>query len=315
MALSITEANAVSKKWYDDVLMSQVYDESALLAKLKQKNKVSADGGTSLQWPIRYKESGTTSAASARAQLAYTQVTTRTAGADDWKFYTNHALISWDERVYNSGEARIINLLKDKYKEAQEDFGEKLADDLFATTQGTNSITMLTTIVDSADTYAGISVSDAAAWASGEDGTTTRVTLYGSSGSLATMINGATFGKKKPDLIVTTRNLFSKIESLIEPQKRYEDVETAKIGFNNVSFHGATVLGDSHCNTGYLYGLNMDSFELRYHPDYNFNSTAWEDLTQAGFPNAMVKVISWAGNLICNCRKVNFKMTALDYTL
>lgn len=314
MALSIDEANAVSKKWYDKVIMSQVYDSSPFLAKLKQKNKVVADGGSSLQWPIRYKESGTTIATGPRSQLAYTQVETRTGATDDWKYYANHALISWDERVKNSGDARVINLLKDKYKEAQDDFAEKLADDLFASSQGTYNLTPLTVIVDSATTYAGIAVADAANWASAEDSSTTRLVLYGSSGSLSYMINAATLGNSGPNFIVTTRNLFSKAESLIEPQKRYEDTETANIGFANVKFHGTTIVSDGHCPTGYMYGLDLGTFELKYHPEFNFNSTDWKSLEQAGFPSAMVKVITWAGNLTCNLRKTNFKYSALDYT-
>lgn len=315
MALSVDEANTVSKRWYGEDIVPQVYDSSALWAKLKQKNKIVADGGTKLQWPIRYKESGTAQAAGFRDQITYGQVETRTAAVDDWKTYINQATITHDERVYNSGEARVVNLLKDKYKELQEDLQEKFMDDLFATSQGANSITMLTTIVDSADTYAGISVSDAASWAAQEDGTTTRLTLYGSSGSLATMLNAATLGDRHPTLILTTRNLFSKLESLIEPQKRYEDKSTADIGFTNVAFHGTVAVGDGHCPTGYLYALDLDAFELRYHPDFNFKATDWFTLEQAGHPNAMAKVITWTGNLICNLRKTNVKYSALDYTL
>jgi len=315
MALSIDEANAVSSKWYGKDITPQVYDSSPLLAKLKQQNKVTAYGGTKLQWPIRYKESATAIAVSARTQIPYTQVETRTGAVDDWKYYANHALISWDERVQNSGEAQIVNLLKDKYTEAQEDFSEKLADDLFATSQGSYNITPLIVIVDSTTTYAGIAYTDASNWVANEDTSTTRVTLYGASGALGNMINSATLGNHKPNFVVTTRNLFSKVESLIEPQKRYEDVETAKIGFNNITFHGATFVGDGHCPAGYMYMLDLDAFELRYHSAFNFNATPWQSLEQAGFPNAMVKVITWAGNLICYRRKTNAKYTALDYTL
>lgn len=314
MALSIDEANTVSTKWFGKDIVPQVYDSSPLLAKLKSKNKVVADGGTSLQWPIRYKESGTTLATGARTQIPYTQVETRTGAADDWKYYVNHALISWDERVKNSGDARIINLLKDKYTEAQDDFSEKLADDLFATSAGTYNITPLITIVDSTTTYAGIAYTDASNWV-GQESSGTRLVLYGSSDALANMMNDATLGNKKPDFIVTSRDLFSKLESLIEPQKRYEDVDTAKIGFNNITFHGAVAVGDGHCPAGYLYALDLSAFELRYHPDFNFDSTEWKTLEQAGFPNAMVKVITWAGNIICNCRRTNVKYTSLDYTL
>lgn len=314
MALTITEANAVSTKYFDGTLGVQVYDSSPLLSRLKSKNKVSLDGGTQIQFPVRYKESGTAQAVTARQQLAYTQVETRTGGVVDYAHYANHALLSWDEREANSGSAKIINLMKDKYQELEEDLFEKMADDLHATTAVTNGFTPIDDIIDSADTYAGIAVADAAAWAGIEDTTTTRLTLYGSTGALATVMNNATLGSKKPDLILTTRNLFSKLESLVEPQKRYEDVEMAKIGFVNVTFHGATAVADAHCQTTYLYGLCTDEWELRVHKDYNFKSTDWRELDQVGFPNALVKVVTFAGNILCRNRRVNFKYSALDYT-
>jgi len=314
MALSITEANTISTRYFDGNLGVQVYDSGPLFAKLKGKKLVTLDGGTAIQFPIRYRESGTAQAVSARQQLSYTQTETRTGGLANYGRYANHAMISWDEREGNSGSAKIINLMKDKYTELEDDLYEKMQDDLFATTAVTNGLTPLVDIVDSATTYAGILVADAANWAAQEDATTTRLTLYGSAGSLATMMNSATLGKKKPDLIITTRNLFSKAESLVEPQKRYEDVELAKIGFVNVSFHGGSIVADSHCPALYMYGLCTDEWELRVHKDFNFKATDWRELDQVGFPNALVKVVTFSGQLICHTRRVNFKYDHLDYT-
>lgn len=314
MALSYTEANTVSTKYFDGTLGIQVYDSSPWLSRLKSKDKVIFDGGTQIQFPIRYKEAGTALAVSARQQLNYTQVETRTAAVVDYGHYANHAMMSWDEREANVGSAKIINLMKDKYQELEDDLAEKMSDDLWATTAVTNGLTPIDDIVDSADSYGGISVTDASLWAGNEDSSTTRLTLYGASTSLAANMNAATLGSRKPDFLVTTRNLFSKLESLVEPQKRYEDVETAKIGFANVSFHGATAVSDAHVPAQAFFGLCTDVWEFRVHKDYNFKATDWRELDQVGFPNALVKVVTFAGNIICRIRKVNFKFTALDYT-
>jgi hypothetical protein len=55
--------------------------------------------------------------------------------------------------------------------------------------------------------------------------------------------------------------------------------------------------------------------ELRYHPDYNFKATPWSELEQVGFPNALAKTVSWAGNLVCRQRITQGRYSALDYTL
>ena len=315
MALSITEANAVSSKYFDKTITSQVYEQSVLYSRLKAKNKVVMDGGTQLQWPIRYRELNQTEAVTSRQQVDWKQKETRTGAVLDWTYYLGKTMISWDERVKNTGKPQIVNLLKDKTDELNEDIYEKFCDDLYATSQGTNNIQALITIIDSGTTYAGIAVADAADWASTEDSSTTRLVLYGSAASLSATINATTFGKNHPDLIITSRNLYSKAESLIEPQKRYKSEEPGMIGFTNVKFHDVPIVGDAHCPAGYMFGIDTSQFELRYHPDYHFKVMPWTELEQAGFPNAMAKAVSWAGNIACRMRKTSFKYTALDYTL
>lgn len=314
MALSINEANTVSSKYFDKSCTPQVYEKSPFFWRLKQDNNVVWDGGTKIQFGIRYTTLGKAQAVDPRQQIAYEQKETRTGAELAWKYYMAHAMLQWDERNQNRGKPQIINLMSDKADELREDMFNKMNTDLYATTQGAKTFQGIDEIVDSADTYAGISVSDAAAWAAIEDGTTDQLKLYGS-GSLSYQINQSTFGSDKPTLIITTRDLQSKAESLLQPQERFEDKEMANAGFTTVKFHGIPIVGDYACTAQYMYGLCMKFFELRYHPDDNFKVSPWRELYQAGFPRALVKYQTWAGNLVCKCRKVNFKMTALDYTL
>jgi hypothetical protein len=318
MALTVDEANAVSSKYFDKTITSQAYDTSPLWTRLKSKNKVSWDGGTQIQFPIRYRELGLASAVSPRSQISYQQKETRTAGVLDWAYYVVQGLISWDERAKNAGKAQIINLIKDKTDEMNQDLFEKFADDIFATVQGALNIQMLNTIIAGAGTtYAGIAQADAPLWLSNfVDTTTTRLVLYGTAASLAAAINTCTLGNNKPDLVITTRNLFNKVESLVEPQKMYEgSSDLAKAGFTSFKFHDADVVADSHVPAGAMYLLTTDMLELRYHPDYNFKATPWGELEQVGFPNALAKTVSWAGNLVCRQRTTQGRYSALDYTL
>lgn len=314
MALTYDELDTVSMPFYTKEITEQIYDKSAFFSKLKKNNSIVTDGGTEIRFPIRYKELGTAEAVTPRSQIVYTQLETRTTGKLDWKYYKAHTMMQWDEQVENSGKEKIINLMADKAEEVQEEMAEKLSDDLFATTQATKSFQALDEIVDSADTYGGIAVADAAAWAGLEDSTTTRLILYGT-GSLAYMINASTFGNRKPTFGITTRNLKSKLESLLQPQERFVDKDTADAGFSNIRFMDIPFVGDSHCTTAYMYGLDMEMFEFRVHKDFNFKVDGWSDLKSAGFPNAIVKTMFLVCNLVCKLRKTSFKFSALDYTL
>ena len=120
MALSIAEANAVSKYYYDTDLTEMAYDDHILWTKMKQNNMVKVKGGSSLRWPIRYKRLDKADAIGAREQLSYEQVETRTACNLDWVYYYANALISWDERVKNSGKQQVVDLLADKAREMKQ---------------------------------------------------------------------------------------------------------------------------------------------------------------------------------------------------
>jgi hypothetical protein len=315
MALDISELNTVSKKYYDQTLTQQVYEKDPFYGKVLQKKNVTWSGGTQIQWPIRYKKLGTAQWFGPRDQIAYTGAETRTAAVESWRYLNAVTTLHMDEKIKNGGKGQVVDLVKDKTEELQEDMLDKFCTEIYATTASTNALTPLVTIVDSATTYAGIAVADAADWASQEDGTTTELTIYGQY-SLSYYINACTFGPNGPRYHITTKNLLAKLESLIEPQKRYEDKETADIGFRNLTFHGGnTVVATSYCPAGYWYGLDIDKFEIRYHPDYNFKTSDWFELPQAGYPWSAAKTVVWAGNTLCRMRKSSFKMTALDYTI
>jgi len=316
MALSIDEANAVSSKYFDKTITDQVYEKSPFFVKLKSMGNVQVDGGTQIQWPIKYQSLGQTGFVGPRQQVSYSQKETRTSAVSDWKYIIGQTMISWDEQIKNRGKAEIVNLMRDKTQEVKDDMADTFATGLYATSPGSNDIDSLYVIVDTGTTYAGIAVADAAEWAAAnEDSSTTELVLYGA-GSLSYWMNLATFGNDKPDTILTTRDLWSKFESLIEPQKRYynDDTSLGKAGFTGLKFHNAEVISDVYCPDNALFGLDMSKFHIMYSPGFNFKTEPWKELFQAGYPYGMAKVCAWVGNIKCTMRKTSFRATALDYT-
>jgi len=316
MSLSIDEANTISSKHYDKTITQQVYEKCPFYLRLKERGNISTDGGTQIQYPIRHTKLGKAAWVQPRTQVNYSQKETRTAAVLDWKYLYGNAMISWDERVKNSGKAQIINLMRDKAEELGEDMKDGFATAMWDTSSVTTQLSSLDDIIDTGDTYAGIAVADVAGWAAGvEDTSTTELALYGS-GSLSYSMNTCTFGSDKPDLIVTTKDLWSKFESLIEPQKRYygEKSMTAKAGFTTLYWHDAEVVSDVYVASGYLYMIDTDKFKIRYNPEWNMKVDPWMKLGES-YPYAMVKNCSWVGEICCTMRKTSGKYTALDYTI
>jgi len=322
MALSIDQANTISSENFDKVIVQQAYDSSIFYAKIKKMNNFirKNPGGVNFEFPIRYKKLGQGGRVSPRAQIIFESVDTRTAGTLYWSYQQDKTMLHWDDQVQNAGKAKIVDLISDKSEELKEDIVDTLNTALWSTstpstTAGSVDIQPIPYIVDSANTYAGVAVADASNWASTEDSTTTVLNLFGS-GSLSYMVNQTTFGTEGVTLHITTRNLFSKFMSIPEANKMYEDVETANMGFKNLAFLGAPVVGDAYVPAGYWLGLNMNDWHINVQDSGTdgLEISEWKDLFAAGFPNALAKVAQWVGQVCCKRRKTNFKYSALDYT-
>ena len=199
MALSITEAQTVQSDYFDKVdLTQQVYEEDPFLNKLKRNNKIVWDGGNEIQWGVRYRKYARANAIDPDSEVAFQTKPTRTAAKLAWAFYHIDTMMTWKERATNTGKSQIFNLMADKNSEIMEDMMDRMATDLYTTNPNGLGHVSLDTIVDSADTYGGIAVANAASWAGVEDSSTTVLALYGAN-SLSYMRNQATLGKKLPD--------------------------------------------------------------------------------------------------------------------
>lgn len=315
MALTIDELNAVSKKYFDGTIKQQVYDEHPFFAKLRKDEKVRISGGTSIQVPIRYKKLNKAASAGFREQFVFEGVETRTALDLDWKVVKGETVLFWDERVKNAGKGRIIDLAKDKAAELKEDMRDAMATKLVAlhADMGDNDFESIDNIIDDATVYGGIDPSDASEWASTVNSSTTGLVLFGAN-SLSYMRSQATFGRNEPTMHLTTRELWTKYESLLQPQQRYEDKEMANLGFTNITFHGKPIVEDPDIEAGYWYGIDMNQFEMFVKEGEDMDVSDWFSLEQAGYPKTTAKYMTAVLNIVCRMRKTSFKFMALDYT-
>ena len=313
MALTYSELNTVSKQYYDDEITQQIYEASPFWMRMKKKNKVSYSGGIEIQFPTRYRKLNTAKAIGPREQIIFTGRDTRTAAVIPWTYYTAYTTLEWDERIKNAWKGKIIDLARDKARELKEELADQLATDVVTdTSQGTNALVPLDDIIDSATTYGGIAVSDSASWLATEDSSTTTMTLYGS-GSLGYMFNQTTFGQDHPTCYFTTRDLLSKLESLLQPQIRYESDEALDKKFPNVIYQGGACFGDVYMPANAFYGVDENAFEVAVKSGED-RTMEWFSLEQNGRPNTLAKASFWVGNIKCNMRRTSFKYTALDYT-
>lgn len=311
MALTVTEANTVSTQIYDKTITPQVYDSIDFLKWLRANGKVIKDGGTQLSWPIRYKKLGRATDVGWGDQEDFQTVSTRTQAILQWIPYRASTLITWEERVKNGkGKTRVVNLTEDKSKEVSEDMKDRLATDLWATSSVSGHMIPMYTIVDDADTYAGITVSDAAIWAGKEDSSTTKMTRA----LFHTQVHAARFGSDGPSRYYTTHAIAAAYESLLSADERYVKQDKMSTGPEAIGLYNDPVLTDPYITSGDFFGLDADKFEFWVHEDNDMDVSPWMELGESGYHKSMAKYVTNVCNLVCRERRTSFKLTALTGT-
>ncbi len=125
--------------------------------------------------------------------------------------------------------------------------------------------------------------------------------------------NQVVYNKYKPDLITTTRALWTKLWEHVEGGDRNAPGPLRDVGFDTIRFQGAEVVADDECPAGYVYGLNTKMMQLwflsgnafiRRSTQYGFKNT--------GFPVAnqdisLDQLITY-GNFIVNGPRYCFKI-------
>lgn len=311
MALSVTEANTVSTSIYDKTLTPQVYDSVDFLKFLRANGKVVKSGGSNITYPIRYKKLGRATDVGWGDQEDFQSIATRTQAVLEWLPYRVSTLITWEQRVKNGkGPTRIVNLLEDKSKEAGEDMSDRLATDLWATSSVSGKMIPMYTIVDSADTYAGIAVADAAIWAGKEDSSSSKMTRA----LFHTQVHAAQFGSDGPNRHYTTRAIIAAYETLLSGDERYIDSDKMSTGPTTIALYNKPVLVDPYIAAGDWFGLDADKFEFWVHEDDDMDVSPWIELGESGYRKSMAKYVTNVCNLVCRERRTSFKLTALTGT-
>jgi hypothetical protein len=79
-----------------------------------------------------------------------------------------------------------------------------------------------------------------------------------------------------PDLLITTRSLFSALRMQVLPHQRLVHKDLADMGFVNIDYNGIPIVTDYMCPSGYLFAINRNYMGFRVHTKYNFKRQPWE---------------------------------------
>jgi len=300
--LSTTLAN------YRAQLTDNVFTDRVLTNHLMSNGRIRmVNGGTKIVEPLIYGQNSTVASYSGYDTISLSPQTGISAAEYEWKQYAASIAISGIEEAKNNGEQEIINLLEAKIMQAEESMREGFNTMFFGDGTGNSGKNWegLGSLIESGNTVGGINSATAGNeyWRSYEENTAGALTLA----QMATAYNTVSVGSDHPDLILTTRALFEKYESLLQPQLRYTDTKTADAGFQNLLFKAAPVVYDTAAPAGNMFFINSKYLTLVGHSGKWFAQT---EFVRPENLDARYALIMCYGNLTCRNRKKQGKLTA-----
>ena len=221
----------------------------------------------------------------------------------NWKQYSVPVGIEGLQQRTNRSEARIINLLEAKLKQAEESLRDVMNADAFSDGTGNSGkvMTGLQALVSATSTVGGVNPTSNPRWAS----TVTTGGSFTSQGlsDMRTTYNTVSFGNDRPDFIISTQAIFEFYEDNLQPQERYTNTKVANSGFDNLTFKSIPMVFDRDCPSGNMYMLNSSAMSLVVHPDADFMNSGFQSLLSTLGQDVTSSMIIWQGNITVNNRR------------
>jgi hypothetical protein len=304
---TFTEMVTTTLRNHKKELVDNVSDQNALMTWLKAKGHIRTEsGGYEIAIPLDYAENSTYQRFSGYDTLNTSASDVLSAAKYDWSQAAIHVTASGRELLMNNGEAAMIKLVKARVKNAMRTAANNMSVDVYSDGALTNQIGGLAAMITQAGTgtVGGIVSGTYTFWKNQfVDMTTPASTNI--IGYMNTLWLSLVRGTDKPDLIVSSHDLYNYYESALQANQRYADSKSASAGFESLKYKTASVIFDSNTNftttTEDMYFLNTDYLYLIEHAEAKWTQ---DDEKKPVNQNAVVIPMYWMGQLVTSNRSL-----------
>lgn len=304
MATNYTQVSAITEKKFIPKLYDNIFNSNPGIKRIKDKSYKKLDGGERIIIPLNYAMT-TASGWYTGADTLDVSENENIGGAEYmWKQLYASIAIRRDEELKNSGESQILDLVKLKVQIAEKTMLDKLATGLYSDGTDAESIVGLRDIVATDQTVGGISQTTNTWWAGQVDSTTAVLTIQ----AMQVQFNLASVNNDIPTVGLATRTVYNNYYALLQPQQRFQDVETAKGGFTSLMFNGIPIIADSYCPANHLFLLNENYLHLCAHSDEDMRFSEFQEPINQ---NVKVAKVFWMGALGSSNNRLHAKLSAL----
>ena len=309
-----TELVSTTFRKHSKEIKDNVSKNNALLRRIYDKGNVRReDGGLTIVAPLDYAENNTYQRYSGYDVLNVGASDVISAAEYQWRQIAINVVASGLELRTNSGDSRIINLVKSRLKNAIRTFKNNFSADIYSDGTLANQVNGLQALVADAGTgtVGGIDSSTWTFWKNKVQSAAAPIQGGGAITPGSTTMESLMLplwlslvrGDDQPDLIVMDNNYFTFFEQSQTSIKRYTDETKANAGFVSLKYKGADVIfdGGSGIPANHAYFLNTDYLELVVHKDADM--TVMDEMKPYNQDAAVVPVL-WMGNLVCSNRSL-----------
>jgi len=267
-------------------VIDNFFNSRALFVRLASRNNVVLDGGHEIQQPFLY-DSPPGGAYGLGDELDITRKNIMTSLIFPWSLYYSAVTVEGLEQIQNAGASRVIDLVEVRMQAARMKLEDSIGSDLYGSKVTGPELVGLRAAVDNGDTVGSYGGIDRAATGAGNVikgtvDTATALTLK----HMTDQMGAATKGSARPDLIVTTQDIWDLMHDLIggatttdnaragnQNLKRFDGgADLADAGFQVLRWQGADIVVDNQCPANHIYFLNTAYIKLFVHSQRSFVS-------------------------------------------
>lgn len=308
-----TELVSTTFRNHGKEVKDNVSKNNAWLRRIDSKGQTrKEDGGLSIVTPLEYAQNGTYQRYSGYDTLNIQASDVITAAEFQWRQIALNVVASGLELRTNKGKTRLINLIKQRTKNAIRTWKNNFSADLYSDGTLANQITGLQALVSDTGTgtIGGIDSGTYAFWQNKVQSAAAPLQGGGAVTVGPTTIESLMLplwlalvrGDDKPDLILCDNNYYSIYEQSQIQYRRYTD-NKANGGFTGLKYKDADVIfdGGSGIPANRMYFLNNDYMELVVHQDADL---AVMDEMKPINQDAVTVPVLWMGNTSCSNRSL-----------
>jgi hypothetical protein len=281
---------------------------NALLNKLREKGAWKPATGRTIVQEVEYAE-GNWQWYSGYEEISVSPPDVITSFEYNWKQGASSVSASGLEiEVQNTGREQVIDLLETRIKNAERTMRNNVTVGCYATGTGNGGkeIGGLQLLVADTPTSGIVGGVDRQTWAFAKNKTYDASTDGGTAATSANIQSymnrlyiQLTRGPDKPDLILADSVYYRLFWDSLQAIQRITTSDKGSAGYRSLEYAGSDVVYEdsSGIPASHMYFLNTDFLYLRYSPKRNFTPL---DKVQSMNQDAIVQLMTWAGNLTCS---------------